>query len=253
MGIGLNKLEAASIIYSGFIDELKAQGIIKTRAYSLYLDDLGKSSSSQPSVSESLGLIVSPTDSASGSLLLGGIDTSKFTGDLISLPIVASPNGGARLSVTWSSISITGPNGKTTSYSPSYLPYPIVLDTGYTMTVLDDETFSEFATYFAATQNSYYNWKVDCDLSETDGYVNFGLGGDDIIISVPFSELAVPNNIDDTGGCLFGLQPAGDNNVISFGDTMLRSAYVVYNYDDMTIGIAQASFGSSCTDCAVEI
>lgn len=42
LGIGLNGLESTPIEYSGFLDELRTQGIIKTRAYSLYLDNLGK-------------------------------------------------------------------------------------------------------------------------------------------------------------------------------------------------------------------
>lgn len=41
-GIGLDGLEAVSNPYPNFIDDLWAQGIITTRGYSLYLDDLGE-------------------------------------------------------------------------------------------------------------------------------------------------------------------------------------------------------------------
>lgn len=164
---------------------------------------------------------------------------------------MASTDGAPRLSIEWSSISITGSGGDTTPYYPSYLPWPAVLDTGYTFTVLGDDLFQDFVTYFGASQDSSGTWKVDCGLS--GGYVNLGFGDDAIVISIPFSEFAVPNIFDNSGGCVFGFEPAPSNNVVSFGDTVLRSMYVVYNYDDMTIGIAQASFDQSCTTCVVEI
>jgi hypothetical protein len=60
-----------------------------------------------------------------------------------------------------------------------------------------------------------------------------------VIISVSFLGIAVPNFLDNTGGCVFGFEAAEANKVISFGDTFLRSAYVLYNYDSYTIGLAQ--------------
>jgi hypothetical protein len=93
---------------------------------------------------------------------------------------------------------------------------------------------------------------VSCDLGS--GFVNFGFGSTtQVIISVPFSEIAVPNFIDNTGGCVFGFEAAKANNVISFGDTFLRSAYVLYNYDSYTISLAQSSYGQGCTNCVVTI
>ena len=42
MGVGMNGLEATTTPYQGFIDDLVNQGIISKRAYSVYLDNLGK-------------------------------------------------------------------------------------------------------------------------------------------------------------------------------------------------------------------
>lgn len=126
------------------------------------------------------------------------------------------------------------------------------MDTGYTKIVVDDDLFNKLVDYFGAFLDAQGTWKVDCNPGK--GYVSFGFGdADAIIVSVPFSELAINNFQDDTGGCIFGFEPAGDNQVISFGDTFLRSAYVVYNYDEMTISLAQASYEQSCKNCAVAI
>jgi hypothetical protein len=75
------------------------------------------------------------------------------------------------------------------------------------------------------------------------------------VISVPFSELAVPLidfqganpvPITDNEGhpiCRLGLSaPSTPDEPLLFGDTFLRSAYVVYDLDSLQIGIAQTLF-----------
>lgn len=42
MGIGLDGLEAKHEDYAGFLDDMKKQGIISTRSYSIYLDELSE-------------------------------------------------------------------------------------------------------------------------------------------------------------------------------------------------------------------
>lgn len=191
-------------------------------------------------------------ESSTGSLILGGIDSSKWTGDLVTLPIVPSPHGAPRLSVNWSSISITDAQQETTSYTLEYLPYPVVLDTGYTFSVLGNNIWDVFASYFNVQNTTTPDlFTIDCD--QPDGHVNIGFGNDDFILSIPFSEIAVPNFVNDQGGCFFGFVPAGYNDVISFGDTVLRSAYVFYDYTGKTISLAQASFDRSCTNCATAV
>lgn len=75
------------------------------------------------------------------------------------------------------------------------------------------------------------------------------------MISVPFSELALP--LTDTAGnsvtlpsgstaCQFGIYVNDQADVPNlFGDTFLRSAYVVYDLDNKQIGIAPTIFGST--------
>jgi hypothetical protein len=126
------------------------------------------------------------------------------------------------------------------------------MDSGYSLTVLGNDVYDQFAAYFGAVRNSNGVYKVSCDLGS--GSVDFGFGSNpQVIISVPFSEIAVPNFMDDTGGCVFGFEAAETNKVISFGDTFLRSAYVLYDYDSYTISLAQSSYDQGCTNCAVTI
>jgi hypothetical protein len=62
IGIGYNINEASitsftSIPYPNLVDQMVSQGLINTKSYSLYLDDL---------------------EEATGSIIFGGVDTDKF-------------------------------------------------------------------------------------------------------------------------------------------------------------------------------
>ena len=71
MGIGYSAGESIvaldpKSVYPNIIDQLVDQGVINSRAYSLYLND---------------------PNSDSGNILFGGVDSNKYSGDLIALPV----------------------------------------------------------------------------------------------------------------------------------------------------------------------
>jgi hypothetical protein len=212
MGVGLDGLESRGARYPNIIDLLYNQGVTKRRSYSVYLDDI---------------------NSATGELLLGGIDSSKYSGALTTFPIVQSSDGEARLSIEWDSLRITNRYGATTTISNSSFPYPAVLDTGYSFTVLPVDAFNTLANFFGVRTQSDGSYAVNCALGP--GFLDFGFGS--LTIKVPFSEVAVP--IPGQSYCSFGFIPQ-EQSVISLGDTFLRSAYVYYDYDNMKISLAQA-------------
>lgn len=217
MGIGLDGLEASPTKYNGFIDDLYNEGLISSRSCTIFLDDVGD---------------------ASGSIIFGGGDSSRYTGDLVALPIQPYTDSAPRLQVEWTGLSITDSTGKTTALTSSDLSYPVALDTGYTTVVVPTEIFNELYSFFDVSTTAAGDYLVSCDLA--DGYLTFGFGTSPAVnIQVPFYELAVPTT--EAGTCLFGLMPQ-DGNVISFGDPFLRSAYVSYDYDAMTISLAQANW-----------
>jgi hypothetical protein len=114
--------------------------------------------------------------------------------------------------------------------------------------------WTQLATLLGAINDSDFGPLVACSLATETGSIDFGFGGSGgAIISVPFSELAIPfydpqgnpQEFDDgTTACYFGVSPASDGEPLLFGDTFLRSAYVVYDLDDKEIGIAPTVFHS---------
>src|SRR5882724_11511926 len=137
MGIGYNFSEAsndgttASFIYPSIIDSMVNQGLINTRAYSLYLDDLQE---------------------ATGSIIFGGLDSDKYYGNLAQLPIIPGTllNGSkayAFPAVVMSGLTMVTKAGKETSFADRYLDqYPVVLDSGSTVTLLDPIIGQEILT-----------------------------------------------------------------------------------------------------------
>ncbi|GAM87593.1 hypothetical protein ANO11243_056200 [Dothideomycetidae sp. 11243] len=248
IGVGFDIDESSEGLYGttypSFINQMVSQGIIGSPLYSVYLDNL---------------------EAAIGNVLFGGVDSAKYSGSLAVLDIQPDTSGAySSFSVIWKSIGVTDSNGSITlplADGASALPAPVVLDTGTAITAVPDAIFNTLANYFGVVFNQQLSYLVSCQLGQGTnpvGTVDFGMGADGSAkISVPFSEMAVPVLDPDTGKplltddgqpvCLFGLQPLsqlGTDVPILFGDTFLRSAYVVYDLANKQIGLAQTKFDS---------
>lgn len=229
--LGLNPPNAFT--YPSVLDNLVSQGKIRSRSYSLWLDDL---------------------NSTTGTILFGGVDTEKYVGHLISLPIQDDARSGTKTSFTvaWTGLSIDMGNGKQpASFGPS-APQPAILDSGTSLTYLPSDVTDRIFNGLGVTTDPRYGQRVSCNVEANNITFLYSFGGaNGATIAVPLSELLIPltdqaNNaiVDNTGQpvCLFGIDAAADGNPILFGDTFLRSAYVVYDLDNLQIGLAQTNF-----------
>lgn len=267
LGIGYDVNEASdaltkgNFVYPSIIDQMVSQGLITTKAYSLYLDDL---------------------TSSTGSIIFGGLDTDKFQGNLVSLPVIPDHfrNGTeifAELQVNMTSFGVTGAAGNTTNLADTYSyttgsstfsQFPVVLDSGTSLTYLPDTLASNLFDLINAYDDTSRTGQVfvDCNIKNKspDQTFNFGFGGTSgAVIKVPMSEMIfelkglfytpasyvpTPKSLGFSGSvCALGLQPGGSSGPFLLGDTFLRSAYVVYDLKNNLIGIAQTNFNSSKT------
>ncbi|KAF4630208.1 hypothetical protein G7Y89_g7941 [Cudoniella acicularis] len=253
MGIGYDTNEAilkdqGKSKYPNIIDELVSQGLINTEAYSLYLDDLTTST---------------------GSILFGGIDTLKYTGSIISVPIQPDPIegsfGGLTSSFTILLTSLKVNNDSFTSNIDNLnIAVPVILDSSTTEIYLPD-TFSDQIWLEAGAINDFDNSEnafVNCNLNGSGVTYNFQFGGyNGPIISVAIAELLQPMSgaeLEQIGfkspfenTCSFGILP-GENGPYILGDVFLRSAYVVFDLKNNQIGLAQTDFNSNSSN-VVEI
>ena len=238
MGIGYASDESAATIsgvtYPNVINLLKDQGFINTLAYSLWLNDL---------------------DSTTGNILFGGVDTAKYHGDLVGLPIQADSQSGNLTSFTVALSSLTFTSaGQTSTLTSTNSAFPAILDSGTTITLLPDDIANQIFNGIGVTSDQSYGNVVPCKLANSDATFSFTFGGPNgPVIHVSLSEFITPLLTTDGStptfkngdqACTFGIDAAGKDPIL-FGDTFLRSAYVVYDLQNNLIGLAQTNFNAT--------
>ncbi|KAL6721526.1 hypothetical protein ACLMJK_000630 [Lecanora helva] len=246
MGIGYTADESIASddpdqIYPNIVSQLKNQGAINTLAYSLWLNDL---------------------DALTGSILFGGVDTAKFHDGLTVLPVQKSSNNSyTDFTVALSSVSVTDSTGKT-AFSQDQLALPVILDSGTTATYLPDSIVNPISSGVGVEYDPDLGPIVPCSLSGSPAKVNFAFGGNGgPTIAVDLGEFVTPIYLEDgsqphfrdgSGAvCGFGLL-SSETGPILFGDTFLRSAYVVYDLTNNQIGMAPTNFNATAAN-VVEI
>lgn len=249
LGIGFELNEAAETTYSNLVSTMVDQSKINTMAYSLYLNDYF---------------------SSTGNILFGGVDTEKFIGDLVTVPILtdAQSDNYSSFTVGLSGLSFTLANG--TSYNQSLSTegnsIKSILDSGTTLSYLPAAIAIPLFDAVGAYQDSSSRQSTDLALVDCalDVSFTFTVGGN-VSITVPKDELVIdalqgytlsPDIPFDTP-CLFGIQNIGDSSSSSsttsartadyalLGDSFLRSAYVVYDLANLQIGLAPANLNST--------
>lgn len=202
-----------------------------------------------------------------GSILFGGVDTEKYTGNLTSVPIQRTSGTGSltEFAIALTNLSVTGENGNTTTLTTSNFAESVVLDSGTTLSYLSDPIATSIFTHFDAVDASstYGNVYINCDMRSTAShmFITYTFGTSGPTISVPISELifdfigvfsaGTVNGGSSTSQlqpfertCAFGIQPAGNGGSL-LGDTFLRSAYVVYDLKNDQISLAQTKFNTT--------
>ncbi|KAF4124483.1 Eukaryotic aspartyl protease [Geosmithia morbida] len=255
MGLGFSANVAATIQYPTVVDNMASQGLIDTRAFSLYLNDL---------------------EANSGTILFGAIDSQKYIGDLAVLPMSREADS-ASANITLYSVRISGFDLKDSDGEKSIdipdLDSLALLDTGSTISLLPEDQVKKLWEKFnvVAVQGSLTPY-IDCAFrgEKGTGYV-FDFVFDGKTIQVPIEEMVVDafadvrdlfkqylevnEGLGDVigdweGVCMFGIGSTSDFDIqfTLLGDTFLRSAYVVYDLDNERIAIAQANLNSSDTN-----
>ncbi|KIX94220.1 uncharacterized protein Z520_09930 [Fonsecaea multimorphosa CBS 102226] len=237
MGVGFasgeSAAEADDFTYPTVINVLKNEGLINVLAYSLWLND---------------------PDANTGSILFGGVDTEKYHGDLISLPIQLDSQTGIidSFTVAWTGLTITT-GAKISDLSPS-APQPAILDSGTTDTLLPDDVVNNIFNGIGVVTDPQYGNVVPCSIAGDNLTFAFQFGGKGgpminaslsrFVTTLVTTDGSQPTFANGEVACSFAIGSAGANPII-FGDSFLHNAYVVYDLDNQQIGLAQAILNSS--------
>jgi Eukaryotic aspartyl protease len=238
MGIGYPAGESVvaldpTAVYPNIIDQMVKQGVINSRAYSLYLNDL---------------------TADSGNILFGGVDTNKYSGDLIALPVQDDAESGdlTSFTVAFTGLTVVDSSGRS-QLTRDNIAVPAILDSGTTKTYFPDDLANAILEGVGVTTDETLGDVVPCSVGNEEATFVFEFGGKGgATINVSLSQFVTPLlNFDSSAptfedgseACSFGISAAGNDPVL-FGDTFLRSAYVVYDLDNNEIALAQAAFGA---------
>lgn len=239
MGIGYPSLEVAVQVqgdptYPNIPQAMASQGLIQSPAYSLWLDDL---------------------NSATGSILFGGVDTAKYIGSLATLPIIKEQGVYVEMIVAMTGISLSANGANTTITSKAY---PVLLDSGSTLSYLPMSVASKlYSTLGVEFDQQYAAPFCQCSLANMSATIDFNFGGK--IISVPMSEMVlssdgttVQSSTGQTLDCIFGIfaqsSQGGSGTAYTLGDTFIRSAYIVYDLANNEISLATTNFQATTSN-----
>lgn len=227
VGVGYQALassfEAASAVNLSaptIVQAMVENGDIERQSYSIYLNT---------------------KESGEGAVIFGGVDPTKYEGDLVALPIIPSAgNIYDSFNVALTGIGVID-NGTTHMVTPDDFAVPILLDSGTVSQRLPSEPFTQISTALAADENGL----VTCTLLEVDVSVVYYFGGEGgPSITVPLSAMLEPlDGItvgDGTPACLLYMRAAPEPSDYILGDSFMRSGYFVYDLDNNLAALAQA-------------
>lgn len=210
--------------------------------------------------SASMSIYLNETGSTTGSILFGGLDTSLYTGDLQTLPIVPRDGVFDRVAINVSSISLI--NGTSSTTMRSELPARMVLDTGNFDIKIPFPIAQDIQSAFGITTQipvAGLNFSLcECSLADNPAIVSFGFGS--VNIKIPMKSLVLdppaaalegfgvnPSSIP-AGSCLFLINSFPDEIVESgefpfiLGGAFLSNAYMILDVDAQEITLGQANF-----------
>lgn len=220
-GIGLPGLQstaAKGYEYLNLPAKMLADGIIQKNAYSIFLNS---------------------SKGTQGSVLFGGVDRSKYKGDLVTLPMVNTYFTGKQVRSTIAlkdiTLAVGGKKVKVTDGS-----YGVLLDTGATYTYVSESVFHSIGKSLMGKYDSSLNaYLVNCPGKDA-GTINFDFNG--ITIDIPLGDLTTSFAEDI---CMLTIFPKMGSNYFTLGNNFLRYTYVVFDLEDLEISLAKANYGGN--------
>lgn len=213
---GLMGLSASDIDEDGFpgiLTTLRDQGLISKRVLGVSL--------AQSDISDD-----------EGSITFGGVDSSKYKGDII---YTSTLNDSLLWNIPVGGCSL---NGNKIDFGYRYA----TVDTGTTLLVMSSDDALKFHSYIKGSQTDGSSYAIPCNT--TDKFeLEFGGQtwpiGTDAYIGSPISK--------GSSMCASNIQGISLQNSSNWvlGDVFLKTVYSVFNMDDHTVGFANKTIGST--------
>ncbi|KAG9324847.1 hypothetical protein KVV02_001592 [Mortierella alpina] len=214
-GLGFNSIESVHGVKT-FLDNAIAAGAVTQPVISVFL----------PSVRRNGGV--------GGEYLFGGIDSTKYTGDLTYINVSEK----TYWQIPMDDITY---NGKSLGQASQG-----IVDTGTTLVIISTAAAAavhesiEGAKLKPATATEEAYWTVPCSLQKSTDNVGFTLGGK--TFNIPLADVAYEDVGNNTGVCYSGIQ-GGQDDLWILGDVFIKNNYCVFDQSATArIGIAPLKY-----------
>ena len=204
-------------------------GAINRQAFSLYLDD---------------------QQSGKGSVTFGGVDSTKYTGELVALPVIPQGTTYIDYSVALTGVVFNDAKGAH-ALTDNNFAVPAVLDSGTVEQYIPAGVANAiFRGLGAVAISGGAAQLIPCDYAKSNASLTYQFGGPGgPSVNVPLAALLRPagGTFDDgQDGCFVLMSPESGNGVI-LGDSFMRSGYFVYDVQNNQIAVAQANLDQTTT------
>jgi hypothetical protein len=245
MGVGWSNnegIQPGGNYYPNFMEALVGSHAIASRLYSLYLNRLEDF----------------------GSILFGGIDTSKFQGDLVTLNCLT--DGGDPVDnfyLVLNEVTVKTHNGpnRTLLQSTEDQPWFILPDSGSTAWQLPAAVYKQVIQIMGV--NPTYKTRACSEITRgisntTRLQLTFSGSGNNVAtlnleMADLFTPLTNPDGSATTGNdgrplCVLRIQPQGSDNILVVGDAVMKAGYWVFDLDNGQVSLAQAILGETSSN-----
>ncbi|KAF9574925.1 hypothetical protein EC968_004926 [Mortierella alpina] len=160
-----------------------------------------------------------------GQFLFGGIDSSKYTGELTYVPVTKQGY--------WQvAIEDVGYNGQSLGLASQG-----IIDTGTTLIIVGDEAAASIHSNIGGAFNDPKDgWIVPCSLKDSFDYISFTMANTAFKVAV--ADLAYEGVRDGSENCISGVQ-GGQKALWILGDVFIKNNYCVFSQTSSpSVGIA---------------
>lgn len=228
--------------YPTFVESLVGAKAIATRLYSLYLNEA----------------------SSYGSILFGGVDTEKYTGNLTTLNLLPSGLEDKKVqlfALRLDEVSATLEDGTEEAIiAPKELDGAVWPDSGTATWNVPTDTYNKIIN-MTGVKVSGSNAVLPCSKISNKTSFTFtfsGNGTNKAQLEVPLTSLFIPATLADGSGiakvdgeeaCVLMVKEAAPNlSIYLMGDPVMRAGYWVFDLDNGQVSIAQARLSSTASN-----
>ncbi|KAI8390987.1 aspartic peptidase domain-containing protein [Radiomyces spectabilis] len=267
LGLGYPQLTAGvtrgEAPYNPFVFNLMDKNIIANPVFSVYMNRASE-------------------EGWAGEVIFGGVDDTKYTGNLTYLPVASlvpshrsrrdgrsNTNGYFYWMVHGQGFALKGGDKVKDMSFPLRDIGAFILDTGTTLTYLPMDMANQILEALVgrrgfALDRQSGTYVVDCKAASTGSSFQLFMSptgkvtNNPVTLSVPIADMVIPLDADtpeEARACMFGIAPTAPSGgqsqgseMILIGDSVLRSSYLVFDMGKNRVGIAAAKGSGGSVD-----